>query len=63
MTTTNQKTAVVTGAVAQLLQARPDMTPAQAKFVLQVTAQQLGDAGLRSAHAPVPELSAMGRFR
>ncbi|MCC7009887.1 MAG: S8 family serine peptidase [Acidobacteria bacterium] len=39
-------TAVVTGAVAQVLQARPDLTPAQAKFVLQVTAEQLPNAGL-----------------
>jgi hypothetical protein len=38
--------AVTSGAVAQLLQARPDLTPAQVKFVLQATAERLASAGL-----------------
>ena len=39
-------TAVVSGAVAQLLQSTPDLTPAQVKFLLQVTAQHVEGAGL-----------------
>ena len=39
-------TAVVSGAVAQLLQAAPKLTPAQVKFVLQFTAQRLEGFGL-----------------
>ena len=38
--------AVVTGAVAQLLQAQPKLTPAQVKFALQYTAQPLKGYGL-----------------
>jgi subtilisin family serine protease len=39
-------TAVTSGAVAQLLQARPSLTPAQTKFILQVTAERLDGFGL-----------------
>jgi serine protease AprX len=38
--------AVVSGAVAQLLQANPGLTPAQVKFALQYTAEPLADFGL-----------------
>ena len=37
--------AVVSGAVAQLLQARPALTPAQVKFALQVTAERVEGFG------------------
>ena len=39
-------TAVVSGAVAQLIQAQPKLTPAEVKFVLQFTAQRLDGFGL-----------------
>src|SRR5690606_37606196 len=39
-------TAVTSGAVAQLLQLQPKLTPAEVKFALQFTAQRLNDFGL-----------------
>jgi serine protease AprX len=39
-------TAVTSGAVAQLLQLQPQLTPAEVKFALQFTAQRLNDFGL-----------------
>ena len=39
-------TAVVSGAVAQLLQAQPRLTPAEVKFALQFTAERLDGFGL-----------------
>ena len=46
MSGASMSTAVVSGAVAQLLQAAPQLTPAQVKFVLQFTAQRLEGFGL-----------------
>ena len=46
MSGASMATAVVSGAVAQLLQAAPNLTPAQVKFVLQFTAQHLEGFGL-----------------
>ncbi len=46
MSGASMSTAVVSGAVAQLLQAAPKLTPAQVKFVLQFTAQRLEGFGL-----------------
>ena len=46
MSGSSMATAVVSGAVAQLLQAAPKLTPAQVKFVLQFTAQRLEGFGL-----------------
>ena len=39
-------TAVTSGAVAQILQAQPTLTPAEVKFALQYTAQRLEGFGL-----------------
>jgi serine protease AprX len=39
-------TAVTSGAVAQLLQLQPKLTPSEVKFALQFTAQRLNDFGL-----------------
>jgi subtilisin family serine protease len=46
MSGASMSTAVVSGAVAQLLQAAPALTPGQVKFVLQFTAQYLEGFGL-----------------
>ena len=46
MSGASMSTAIVSGAVAQLLQAEPGLTPAQVKFVLQFTAQRLEGFGL-----------------
>ena len=43
---TSMSTAVVSGAVAQLLQAQPKLTPRETKFALQFTAQYLEGYGL-----------------
>ncbi len=48
---TSMSAAVVSGAVALLLQARPGLTPAAAKAVLQVTSGRLAGAGLVEAGA------------
>jgi serine protease AprX len=42
----SQAAAVVSGAVAQLLQARPDLTPDEVKFALQYSAEHLDGFGL-----------------
>ncbi len=61
-------TAVVSGAVAQLLQAAPDLAPAQVKAVLQLTAQRLDGFGLveqgaGSLNVPLAvELARTGNF-
>ena len=46
MSGASMSTAVTSGAVAQLLQAQPRLTPAQVKFILQFTAQRLEGFGL-----------------
>src|SRR6185503_2292967 len=46
MSGTSMSTAVVSGSLALLFNARPSLTPAQAKAALQVTSSRLGGAGL-----------------
>ena len=48
---TSMASAVVSGAVALLLEANPSLTPADAKFVLQVTSSRVAGAGLIEAGA------------
>ncbi len=61
-------TAVVSGAVAQLLEAAPELTPAQVKAVLQLTAQRLdgfalAEQGAGSLNVPLAvALAATGDF-
>ena len=51
MSGTSMSTAVVSGALALLLDAQPSLTPAQAKAALQVTSSRLPGAGLIEAGA------------
>ena len=51
MSGTSMSTAVVSGALALLLEAQPSLTPAQAKAALQLTSSRLPGAGLIEAGA------------
>ena len=52
---TSMSTAVVSGAAALVLEARPRLTPAQVKVMLQLTSSRLAGAGLIEAGRGQPE--------
>jgi serine protease AprX len=59
LTGTSQATGVVSGAVALLLQRRPDLTPDQVKALLTRNTQQFGQYGQNGLHDPAADGSGL----
>ena len=51
MSGTSMSTAVVSGAAALVLEARPNLSPAEIKLILQITSSRVKGAGLIEAGA------------